>query len=103
MLGEMEISLVASPLVESAWKNKKSLKKSIFSHFREMFKEPQVRRSYMATELFKSIDSMDREILEGPFPEKEVTSALANLGGDKPPWAKWVFSSFLEILLAYNG
>ena len=39
----------------------------------------------MATELFKSIDSMDREILEGPFPEKEVTSALANLGGDKPP------------------
>ena len=57
----------------------------------------------MATELFKSIDSMDREILEGPFPEKEVTSALANLGGDKPPWAKWVFSSFLEILLANNG
>ncbi|RVX22607.1 Transposon TX1 uncharacterized 149 kDa protein [Vitis vinifera] len=38
-----------------------------------MFKEPQVRRSYMATELFKSIDSMDREILEGPFPEKEPT------------------------------
>ena len=42
------------------------LKEGIFSHFREMFKEPQVRRPDMATELFKSIDSTDRG-LRGPF------------------------------------
>ena len=83
------------------------LKEGIFSHFSEMFKEPKVGRPDIATELFKSIDSMDREVLEGPFSEEEVTSALADLGGDKAPWkfslARWVFFGFLEILLAYSG
>ena len=91
MLGEMEISSVATPSMEFARKKRRSLKKAFFSHFREMFKEPQVRRPDMATELFKSIDSTDREVLEGPFSEEEVTIALAKLGGDKAPGPK-VFS-----------
>ena len=35
--------------------------------------------------LFRTLDSLDNETLEGPFSEEEVSKALLDLGGDKEP------------------
>ena len=47
--------------------------------------ESLVRRPDVESGLFKTLDSLDNETLEGQFSEKEVSKALSDLGGDKAP------------------
>ena len=54
------------------------LKEGIGSYFKSLFEEPDVESG-----LFKTLDSLDNEILEGQFLEEEVSKALLDLGGDK--------------------
>ena len=59
------------------------LKEGIGSYFKSLFEEPLVRRPEVESGLFKTLDSLDNEILEGQFSEEEVSKALLDLGGDK--------------------
>ena len=59
------------------------LKEGIRSYFKSMFEETPVRRPAVDSGLFKTLDLLDNETLEGPFSEEEVSKALSNLGGDK--------------------
>ena len=61
------------------------LKESIGSFFKSLFEESRVRRPNVESGLFKTLDSLDNEILEGQFSEKEVSKAFSNLRGDKAP------------------
>ncbi|RVW52701.1 putative ribonuclease H protein [Vitis vinifera] len=55
------------------------LKESIGSFFKSLFEESRVRRPNVESGLFKTLDSLDNEILEGQFSEKEVSKAFSNL------------------------
>ncbi|KAJ9689585.1 hypothetical protein PVL29_014989 [Vitis rotundifolia] len=59
------------------------LKEGIGSYFKSLFEEPLVRRPDVESGLFKVLDSLDNEILEGQFSNEEVFKALSALGGDK--------------------
>ena len=59
------------------------LKEGIGSYFKSMFEETPVRRPTVDSGLFKTLDLLDNETLEGPFSEEEVSKALSNLVGDK--------------------
>ena len=65
------------------------LKEGIVSYFKSLFEESLVRRpnSTPTVELglFRTLDSLDNETLEGPFLEEEVSKALSDLGRDKEP------------------
>ena len=47
--------------------NKEELKKGIGSYFKSMFEETQVRRPVVVSGLFRNLDSLDNETLEGSF------------------------------------
>ncbi|KAJ9677624.1 hypothetical protein PVL29_022550 [Vitis rotundifolia] len=59
------------------------LKEGIGSYFKSQFEEPLVRRPDVESSLFKTLDSLDNELLEGHFSDEEVFKALSDLGGDK--------------------
>ncbi|RVW38098.1 hypothetical protein CK203_095113 [Vitis vinifera] len=61
------------------------LKEGIGSYFKSLFEESLVRRLVVESGLFRTLDSLDNETLEGPFSEEEVSKALSDLGGDKEP------------------
>ena len=63
--------------------NEEELKEGIGSYFKSLFEESLVRRPDMESVLFKTLDSLDNETLEGHFSEEEVSKALLDLGGDK--------------------
>ena len=44
-----------------------------------------MRRPDVESSLFKILDLLGNEILEGHFSEEEVSKALSDLGGDKAP------------------
>ena len=44
-----------------------------------------MRRPDVESGLFKTLDSLDNEILKGHFSEEEISKALLDLGGDKAP------------------
>ena len=48
------------------------LKDGIGSYFKSLFEEPLVRRPDVELGLFKTLDSLDNEILEGQFSDDEV-------------------------------
>ncbi|RVW96061.1 hypothetical protein CK203_027744 [Vitis vinifera] len=60
------------------------LKEGIGSYFKSLFEESLVRRPVVESGLFRTLDSLDNETLEGPFLE-EVSKALSDLGRDKEP------------------
>ena len=59
------------------------LKEEIGSYFKSLFEESLVRRPSVESGLFRTLDSLDNETLEGSFSEEEVSKALSDLGGDK--------------------
>ena len=61
------------------------LKEGIGSYFKSLFEESLVRRPVVESGLFRTLDSLDNETLEGSFSEEEVSKALSDLGGDKKP------------------
>ncbi|KAJ9701144.1 hypothetical protein PVL29_006475 [Vitis rotundifolia] len=61
------------------------LKEGMGAYFKSLFEEPQGRRPEVELGLFKTLDSLDNELLEGQFSEEEVSKALSDLGGDKVP------------------
>ena len=65
--------------------NEEELKEEIGSYFKSLFEESLVRRLVVESGLFRTLDSLDNETLEGPFSEEEVSKALLDLGGDKAP------------------
>ncbi|RVW27828.1 Transposon TX1 uncharacterized 149 kDa protein [Vitis vinifera] len=61
------------------------LREGIGSYFKSLFEEPRVRRPDVESSLFKTLDALDNETLEGHFSEEEVYKAISELGGDKAP------------------
>nr|CAN71342.1 hypothetical protein VITISV_002439 [Vitis vinifera] len=77
-------NFINSLTVRGVWLVKEEeLKEGIGSYFKSLFEEPQVRRLDVESSFFKTLDSLDNEILEGHFSEEEVSKALSDLGGDK--------------------
>ncbi|RVX16749.1 hypothetical protein CK203_006241 [Vitis vinifera] len=60
------------------------LREGIGSYFKSLFEEPRVRRPDVESSLFKTLDALDNETLEGHFSE-EGYKAISELGGDKAP------------------
>ena len=48
------------------------LKEGIGSYFKSLFEEPLVRKPDVESGLFKTLDFLDNEILEGQFSDDEV-------------------------------
>ncbi|RVX00295.1 Transposon TX1 uncharacterized 149 kDa protein [Vitis vinifera] len=65
--------------------DKEELREGIGSYFKSLFEEPRVRRPDVESSLFKTLDALDNETLEGHFSEEEVYKAISELGGDKAP------------------
>ena len=51
---------------------KEELKEEIGSYFKSLFEESLVRRPAVESGLFKTLDFLDNEILEGQFSDDEV-------------------------------
>ncbi|RVW76716.1 Transposon TX1 uncharacterized 149 kDa protein [Vitis vinifera] len=56
--------------------NEEELKEGIGSYFKSLFEEPLVRKPDVESGLFKTLDSLDNEILEGQFSDDEVFEEL---------------------------
>ena len=79
-------NFISSLTVRGVRLNKEEeLKEGIGSYFKSLFEEPLVRRPDVESGFFKTLDSLDNEILEGQFSEEEISKALSDLGGDKVP------------------
>ncbi|RVW40781.1 Transposon TX1 uncharacterized 149 kDa protein [Vitis vinifera] len=65
--------------------DKEELREGIGSYFKSLFEEPRVRRPDVESSLFKTLDALDNETLEGHFSEEEVYKAISELRGDKAP------------------
>ena len=79
-------NFISSLTVRGVRLNKEEeLKEGIGSYFKSLFEEPRVRRPDVESSLFKILDLLDNEILEGHFSEEKVSKALSDLGGDKAP------------------
>lgn len=63
--------------------DKEELNGGIATYFKSVFENSQVKRPDLAVDLFKGIEALDKDLLEGPFFEDEVLSALSDLNGDK--------------------
>ena len=61
---EISFDAISSLTISGVWLKKRGLKKTFFPTLKQRLKTPQVRRPNLATKLFKSIDSSDREGLE---------------------------------------
>ena len=60
-------NFINSLTVKGVQLNKEELKKGIGSYFKSMFEETQVRRPVVVSGLFRNLDSLDNETLEGSF------------------------------------
>ena len=60
-------NFINSLTVKGVRLNKEELKKGIGSYFKSMFEETQVRRPVVVSGLFRNLDSLDNETLEGSF------------------------------------
>ena len=79
-------NFISSLIVRGVWLDKEEeLKEGIGSYFKSLFEESLVRRPVVESGLFRTLDSLDNETLEGSFSEEEVSKALSDLGGDKKP------------------
>ena len=77
-------NFISSLIVRGVQLNKEEeLNEGIGSYFKSFFEEPRVRRPDVESSLFKTLNSLDNEILKGHFSKEEISKALSDLGGDK--------------------
>ncbi|RVW82609.1 Transposon TX1 uncharacterized 149 kDa protein [Vitis vinifera] len=70
-------NFISSLIVRGVWLDKEEeLKEGIGSYFKSLFEESLVRRPVVESGLFRTLDSLDNETLEGPFSKEEVFEEL---------------------------